>query len=165
MGPTEKTMGIWHFTIFIQNNLLRTCSVEKWSSPESRKTLCLVSVNQAEPLAPSTSLTFVIICSQFYSILVTIFTLSCQISSMEVLHHAFQKSTKISLPKKHQGVNPKKARIMSRLIWIILPQSLTTSNWRVLTTVATASSVRKFGRVTIPSLGKLIISPSLIPRF
>ena len=39
--------------------LLRTCSCENPLSPESRKTLCLVSVNQADTLAPSTSATFV----------------------------------------------------------------------------------------------------------
>ena len=38
-------------------NLLRTCSGEKSLSPASRKTLCFVSVNQADPLAPSTSFT------------------------------------------------------------------------------------------------------------
>ena len=47
-----------------KRNLLRTCSAGKLSSPASRKTLCFVSVNQADPLVASTSFTlcFVLFC-------------------------------------------------------------------------------------------------------
>ena len=97
-------------------NLLRTCSGEKSLSPASRKTLCFVSVNHADPLAPSTSFTlclyvlyvFVFGQNKGHVKCITLYSISCHL------------------------------------------------HWRVLTTAETASLVRKFGRVTIPSLRKLL---------